>query len=82
MCNEDNLPKCINYFSKSFTPWIDIYYVSEDRVPNLTEEEAKIQLGYKYKIQFGFTFFHIKFHRIIRSLSYGYIETNIKFDEE
>lgn len=58
--------------------WLTFSYLCEDRRPDLVYEEARKQLGYKYKHQLSVRLFTFTFSSIIYSLSTASVWENGK----
>lgn len=70
--NVPQLPKTLREIKIGFEPFLFFRYVLEDRRPELSEEEAETELGYKYKHQIDFVLCGNRHSFIIRSLKVGY----------
>jgi hypothetical protein len=66
--NNDSLPTSVVDFDKRYL-FVRVQVVVEDRRPDLSEEEARLTLGYKYKTMITVWFFgRPKFYYISRSV--------------
>jgi len=52
-------------------PYIYIQIIQEDRIPDLSKEEARCSLGYKFKTQIFVRFLWLEYSFILHSLSTG-----------
>jgi hypothetical protein len=67
------LEENVNFF-KLFSFWLLV----EDRRPDLTTDQARVVLGYKYKIQIRVKLLWKKYSLVFKTLNIGFISINGK----
>ena len=71
-------PIIVYEYNRKLSNLISINIIQEDRRPDLTEDEARVKLGYKYKTQIEVVFFMLKYSFIFHTLTVGFIYENKK----
>lgn len=70
-------PKTVREVERSYLfGWVAFFYVLEDRRPDLTEEQAKATLGYKYKLLVTVRLFGFKASVVTHTLTPGLLFVN------
>ena len=76
--NMNTTPELLLDYRKSFTRFIELRIIQEDRRPDFTPEEAKERLGYKYKTQMFVRFFWFTASFVGHSMRIGSVFVNGK----
>lgn len=72
-----SIPETITEFHKNFI-FVSIWYIVEDRRPDLTMEEAQTLMGYKYKTQLTVNLFLKTYSFVFRTVNLPYIGVFIR----